>query len=82
MPRGGVAYARESWECCNVNTRSHDENLIYELDGQKSQWAARRLIEPVVAPIIESVSRGNLPERDTVITNPVLVCGRRFFFTE
>ena len=32
---GGVAYARESWECCNVNTRSHDENLIYELDGQK-----------------------------------------------
>ena len=45
----------------------------------KAQWATRRLIEPIIAPIIQSVSRVNLPERETIITNPVLARGRRFF---
>jgi hypothetical protein len=43
------------------------------------QKLARRLLNPVVEPILHQLTQSNLSAREREITNPVLACGRRYF---
>jgi hypothetical protein len=47
--------------------------------ARRAQAAAYYLLQPVIAPIIHEISRAHLPERETVVKNPIQRCGRRFF---